>query len=134
MSIEEKLRDAGLKFDTAHIPGTIAHGGLRGIFSMGEGGRTHSFIVSSEPDDHYGLLDYDVLCPIKVGPSAEDAFNAARIVSTMKRGGIVADDMVLYVRMDMPANQSGADMILQIGGLCSIADDIEKALFGTDEL
>jgi hypothetical protein len=74
------------------------------------------------------------LCPIKIGISPEDALNAAQMAATMRRGAIVADAHTLYLRMDLPADLSGPAMVDQIGGLCSIADDIEQALFGADEL
>ncbi len=56
------------------------------------------------------------------------------MAATMRGGGIVADGHTLYLRMDLPADLSGPAMLDQIGGLCSIADGIEQALFGTDEL
>lgn len=134
MSIETKLREAGLKFETAELPGLLMDGGLKGTFLLEGDARSHVFVVSDQSDDFAGMVDYDVLCPIKVNPSPEDAMEAARAMAGARRGGIVADDAVLYIRMDMPASLSGQEMFYQIMGLCHIADSIEEALFGGDDL
>jgi hypothetical protein len=133
MSIESKLRGAGLNFEIANLPGTIMHGGLKGVFEL-DNGRSHVFVVSTEADDYLGVSDHDVLCPIKVGATAADVMAAASAMACKRRGGIVLANGILYVRMDMPSDLSGEFMAGQILGLCLIADELEQTLFDSDDL
>lgn len=114
MRIETKLREAGLKFETAELPGLLMDEGLQGTFLLKDNARSHVFVVSDQSDDLAGMVDYDALRPIQINTSSEEAMAAAREIADARRGGIVADDAVLYDRMDMPASLSGQEMPYQI--------------------